>query len=321
MTGNYYRQKHIPMKIYYGFEEVEKIKNAVVTTGSFDGVHMGHQKILSRLKELANESDGESVVITFYPHPRKVLYPDTAGRDLLMINTRKEKIHLLEKAGIQHLIFVEFTHDFANTTSAEFVTEYLVKKLKTKIYVTGQNHHFGKNRDGDIDELQKLGNDLDFKVELIPLQDIQNVDVSSTLIRESIIRGRLSKANIYLTHPYFVIGQLQLGSQHYKRMGYQTFRIEIAEKYKLIPPCGSYRIKINFQGYIENGIALISTCTNSLAESVLDIYVKNLDRRDVSGREIVIYFVEELSVQDEEKKGSLLNSIMMKDLIRFDSNG
>lgn len=309
------------MKIYYGFDEVEQIKNAVVTTGSFDGAHMGHQKILGRLKELAKESDGESVVITFYPHPRKVLYPETSGKDLLMINTRKEKIHLLEKAGIDHLIFVEFTLDFADTTSAEFVKEYLVKILNTKIYVTGQNHHFGKNRDGDIDELNKLGSELDFRVELIPLQDIQNVDVSSTLIRESIIRGRLEKANLYLTHPYFIIGHLQLGSQLYKRMGYQTYRIDIADKYKLIPPCGSYRIKINFNGTIENGVALISTCTNSLAESVLDVYVKNLDRKDVTGREIVIYFVEELNVQDEEKKGSLLNSIMMKDLIRFDSNG
>lgn len=309
------------MKIYYGFDEVENITNAVVTTGSYDGVHMGHQKILSRLKELAIESGGESVVITFYPHPRKVLYPETTGKDLLMINTRKEKIHLLEKAGIQHLIFVEFTREFAETTSAQFVEEYLVNKLNTKIYVTGQNHHFGKNRDGDIDELQKLSKELDFSVELIPLQDIQNVDVSSTLIRESIIRGRLEKANLYLTHPYFIIGQLQLGSQLYKRMGYQTYRIDIAEKFKLIPPCGSYRIKINFQGHIETGIALISTCTNSLNESVLDVYVKNIDRRDVTGREIVIYFVEELNVQDEEKKGSLLNSIMMKDLIRFDSNG
>lgn len=309
------------MKIYYGFDEVESIKNAVVTTGSFDGVHMGHQKIISRVKELALESSGESVVITFYPHPRKVLYPETAGKDLLMINTRKEKIHLLEKAGINHLIFVEFTHDFANTSSAEFVEEYLVNKLNTKIYVTGQNHHFGKNRDGDIEELQKLSKDLGFKVELIPLQDIQNVDVSSTLIRESIIRGKVDKANVYLTHPYFIIGQLQSGSQLYKRMGYHTFRIEIAEKYKLIPPCGSYRVKVNFQGHIEHGIALISTCTNSLAESVLDVYIKNLGRRDVFGREMVIYFIEELNVQDEEKKGSLLNSIMMKDLIRFDSNG
>lgn len=308
------------MKIYYGFDEVENIKNAVVTVGSFDGVHMGHQVIINKLKELARIQEGESVVITFHPHPRRVLYPETTGKDLLMINTRKEKIHLLERAGIDHLIFVEFTKDFSNTTSAQFVNEYLIKKLNTKVYVTGQNHHFGKNRDGDIDELTKLGNELNFKVELIHLQDIQNVDVSSTLIRESIIRGKLNKANLYLTHPYFVIGQLSTGSQLYKRMGYNTFRMDLGDKYKLIPPCGSYKVRINFSGRIDDGIALISTCTNSLNESVLDIYTKKMDIHHLQVKDVIIYFLEELNVQDEEKKGSLLNSIMMKDLIRFDSN-
>lgn len=309
------------MKIYYGFDEVENIKNAVVTVGSFDGVHMGHQVILNKLKELARIEDGESVVITFYPHPRKVLYPETTGKDLLMINTRKEKIHLLERAGIDHLIFVEFTRDFSNTSSAEFVEEYLIKRLHTKVYVTGQNHHFGKNRDGDIDELQKLGKELNFQVELIHLQDIQNVDVSSTLIRESIIRGKLNTANLYLTHPYFVIGQLSNGSQLYKRMGYNTYRMDLGDKYKLIPPCGSYKIRINIGGNVHNGIALISTCTNSLNESVLDIYIKSLDSIKTITKDVIVYFLEELNVQNDEKKGSLLNSIMMKDLIRFDSNG
>jgi len=309
------------VKIYYGFDEVEDIKNAVVTVGSFDGVHMGHQVIINKLKEIARIEEGESVVITFYPHPRKVLYPETSGKDLLMINTRKEKIHLLERAGIDHLIFVEFTREFASTSSAEFVEEYLIKRLHTKVYVTGQNHHFGKNRDGDIDELQKLGKLLNFQVELIHLQDIQNVDVSSTLIRESIIRGRLNTANLYLTHPYFVIGQLSSGSQLYKRMGYNTFRMDLGDKYKLIPPCGSYKIRINFGGNIQNGIALISTCNNSLNESVLDIYIKSVENLSSLNKDVIVYFLEELNVQNEEKKGSLLNSIMMKDLIRFDSNG
>ena len=308
------------MKIYYGFDEVKQIQNAVVTVGSFDGVHMGHQVILNKLKELARVEEGESVVITFYPHPRKVLYPETTGRDLLMLNTRKEKIHLLERAGIDHLIFVEFTREFSNTTSAQFVEDYLIKKLNTRVYVTGQNHHFGKNRDGDIEELSKLGKEHNFQVELIHLQDIQNVDVSSTLIRESIIRGKLNTANLYLTHPYFVIGHLNTGSQLYKRMGYNTFRMDIGDKYKLIPPCGSYKVRINYNGHIDDGIALISTCTNALNESVLDIYTKNMDVHNLPGKDVIIYFLEELNVQDAEKKGSLLNSIMMKDLIRFDSN-
>lgn len=308
------------MKIYYGFDDVKHIKNAVVTTGSFDGVHMGHQVILKKLKEIASVENGESVLITFYPHPRKVLYPDTAGKDLLMINTRKEKIELLEKAGLDHLIFVEFTREFSETTSAEFVKEFLIKKLHTKKIVTGANHHFGKNRDGDIEALKDLGLIHDFQVELIPHQDIQNVDVSSTLIRESIIRGKIEKANVYLTHPYFIIGQLDQGSSMYRRMGYVTSRIKIDEKHKLLPPCGSYQIDVVNNGHAQKGIALISTCTNSLTDSVLDIYFKNPIQISTLTKDLSILFRKELNVQDHEKKGSLLNSIMMKDLIRFDSN-
>ncbi len=307
------------MKIYYGFDEVKHIKNAVVTTGSFDGVHMGHQVILQKLNEIAKKENGESVLITFYPHPRKVLYPETAGKDLLMINTRKEKIQLLEKAGIDHLIFVEFTKAFSETTSAEFVEEYLIKKLHTRKIVTGENHHFGKNRNGDIEELIELGTQNNFSVELIPHQDIQNVDVSSTLIRESIIRGKIEKANVYLTHPYFIIGRFAPGSPMYKRMGYITHRIEIGEKYKLLPPCGSYQVEVIEAGIAQKGIALISTCTNSLSESVLDIYVKKPVLSNTN-KDIAVLFIKELNIQDNEKKGSLLNSIMMKDLIRFDSN-
>jgi riboflavin kinase/FMN adenylyltransferase len=308
------------VKIYYGFDEVKHIKNAVVTTGSFDGVHMGHQVILKKLNEIAKQENGESVLITFYPHPRKVLYPDTEGKDLLMINTRKEKIQLLEKAGLNHLIFVEFTKEFSETTAAEFVEEYLIKKLHTRKIVTGENHHFGKNRDGDIEELKELGKLNNFQVELIPHQDIQNVDVSSTLIRESIIRGKIEKANVYLTHPYFIIGRFTQGSSMYKRMGYITSRIEINEKYKLLPPCGSYNIDVINNGIAQKGIALISTCTNSLSESILDVYFKKPIQSNHFDKDITVLFKNELNVQDQEKKGSLLNSIMMKDLIRFDSN-
>lgn len=308
------------MKIYYGFDQVTHIKNAVVTTGSFDGVHLGHQLILRKLQELAKKENGESVVITFYPHPRKVLYPNTKGKALLMINTQDEKIELLEKSGLDHLIFVKFTKEFANTSAAEFVEEYLIKKLNTKKIVTGKNHHFGKNRDGDIEELRLLGGKYGFDVELIPLQDIQNVDVSSTLIRESIIRGKIKTANTYLTHDYFIIGNLAKGSAMYKRMGYQTYEVQVADKYKLVPPCGSYSVRIRYGGFIYPGIALISTCENAITKNAIDVYFKpkttsvNLDKK------IGVFFIEELNIQEKNKKGSLLNSIMMKDLIRFDNN-
>jgi len=308
------------VKIYYGFDKVTHIKNAVVTTGSFDGVHLGHQLILKRLQEIAKNENGESVLITFYPHPRKVLYPETKGKALLMINTQEEKIELLEKSGLDHLIFVKFTREFANTSAAEFVEEYLIKKLHTSKIVTGKNHHFGKNRDGDIEELQNLGKKHHFQVELIPLQDIQNVDVSSTLIRESIIRGRIKKANTYLTHPYFIMGYFAVGSNMFKRMGYKTYRMEVSDKYKLVPPCGSYVVEVHYNDRIHKGIALISTCGNSLADSVLDIYIKTNQYSIDFDKKAAVFFLEELNIQEKDKKGSLLNSIMMKDLIRFDNN-
>ncbi len=306
------------MKIHYGFEDVGQIKNAVVTTGSFDGVHMGHQVILKKLNELAAKENGESVLITFYPHPRLVLYPDSSGKDLLMINTRKEKILLLEKAGLDHVIFVKFTKDFAETSSIEFVKEYLINKLHTRKIVTGENHHFGKNRTGDIDELRKLGASNNFDLELIPHQDIQNVDISSTLIRASIIRGKIAKANTYLTHPYYIAGNLTKGSNAFKKLGYTTYDIEIEEENKLLPPCGSYLADVIVKNTNKKGIVLISKCSNSLIDSTIDIYIKGEVHK--IGMDIVLLFKQEINIQDEEKKGSLLNSIMMKDLTRFANN-
>lgn len=306
------------MKIHYGFEEVGHIRNAVVTTGSFDGVHLGHQVILKKLIQLAAEENGESVLITFYPHPRLVLYPDSSGKDLLMINTRKEKILLLEKAGLDHVIFVKFTREFSETSSVEFVKEYLINKLHTRKIVTGENHHFGKNRTGDIEELRQLGALNNFDLELIPHQDIQNVDISSTLIRESIIRGKIEKANTYLTHPYYIIGYLKEGSQSIKKQGYTTYTIEIEEKNKLLPPCGSYLVDVMENKIIKKGIALISKCSNSLSDSILDIYING--KITHFNKEIVLLFTREINVLDDDKKGSLLNSIMMKDLTRFANN-
>ena len=306
------------MKIHYGFEDVGQIKNAVVTTGSFDGVHMGHQVILKKLNELAAKENGESVLITFYPHPRLVLYPDSSGKDLLMINTRKEKILLLEKAGLDHVIFVKFTKEFAETSSIEFVKTYLINKLHTRKIVTGENHHFGKNRTGDIDELKELGASNDFDLALIPHQDIQNVDISSTLIRASIIRGKIEKANTYLTHPYYIIGKLTKGSTSFKKLGYTTYNIEIEEKNKLLPPCGSYLVDVIVNNITKKGIVLISKCSNSLINSVMDIYIHG--KINSVENDIVLLFKKEINIQDHEKKGSLLNSIMMKDLTRFANN-
>ena len=145
------------MKIFWNFEDAKTIRNPVVTTGSFDGVHLGHKTILNRLKTLAEKNGGESVLITFHPHPRKVLYPDTAGKNLKLINSQEEKLELLRKAGLDNVIIIEFTKDFAKITSEQFVKDYLSDILKVKVVVVGFNHHFGFNKAGDYHQLWEMG--------------------------------------------------------------------------------------------------------------------------------------------------------------------
>ena len=156
-------RKEYHVKIFHGFDEVGSIRNAVVTTGSFDGVHVGHKVILERLKKLAVETGGETVLITFHPHPRKVLYPETAGKELYLINSQREKIELLRKAGLDNLIIVEFTLEFSKITSVDFVKNILLNKLHAGKIVIGFNHHFGHNREGDYEALRNLGRNMGLK--------------------------------------------------------------------------------------------------------------------------------------------------------------
>jgi len=183
------------MKIYKSFEEAAGIRNPVVTTGSFDGVHIGHKTILNRLKNLAEKNNGESVLITFHPHPRKVLYPDTAGKDLRLITSQEEKLYLLRKAGLDNVIIVEFTREFARTTSEEFISRYIHGILKAKVVVAGFNHHFGFNKEGDYKQLWSLRSKYNFDAEEIPEQEVMHETVSSTKIRQAIKEGFIQKAN------------------------------------------------------------------------------------------------------------------------------
>lgn len=227
------------MKVFRDFNQIEDIKNPVVTTGSFDGVHVGHKVIINRLKKLAKNIDGESTLITFHPHPRKVLYPETKGKDLLLINSQEEKIHLLEKAGLDNLIIVNFTLEFSKITSQEFVENILVGKLNAKRIIVGFNHHFGHNRQGDYQYLYDLKNKYTFETEEISQQDVENECVSSTKIRKALNEGKIQRANAYLDHQYIISGDLKF-SQNKQLNGHPSLRIVIGEEVKLIPPDGVY---------------------------------------------------------------------------------
>jgi riboflavin kinase/FMN adenylyltransferase len=228
------------MQVHYGFDEANIIRNAVVTTGSFDGVHIGHKTIINRINEIAKKIDGESVLITFFPHPRKVLYPETQGKDLMFINSQKEKIELLGKTELDHLIIVNFTLEFSRVSSHDFIRNFLVEKLNAKFIVVGFNHHFGHNREGDYSYLYKLKEELGFGVEEIPEQDIQHETVSSTTIRKALKEGKVQRANAYLDHQYIIIGSLGKGTHHFTDVGFPTLTIQIEEVGKLIPPTGLY---------------------------------------------------------------------------------
>ncbi len=230
------------MKVYRSLEEFTRLDNAIVTTGTFDGVHYGHQKIISRLEELAKQYAGESVIITFFPHPRLVLFPE--DNDLKLINTLDEKIELLEKSGIDHLLIIPFTKEFSRLSSLEFIQQILVDKIGTKKLVIGYDHHFGKNREGSFEHLKHYSTEYGFEVEEIPEQDINDVAVSSTKIRNAILDGNVTVANKYLGYTFSLRGIVKKGDQIGRTLGYPTANISLAESYKIIPTDGIYAVNV-----------------------------------------------------------------------------
>jgi riboflavin kinase/FMN adenylyltransferase len=260
------------MKVFRSFEDARQIKNPVVTTGSFDGVHLGHKKILDRLRLLAEKCNGESVLITFDPHPRKVLYPDTAGRDLKLINSQEEKLELLEKAGLNNLIIIEFTREFSHVTSEQFVREFLISILHAKVVVVGFNHHFGFNKEGDYKQLWNWQGKYNFEAEEIPEQEVQNEKVSSTKIRQAISEGYIQKANAYLDHYYIIIGKTEAYFDNKSVDLPALLKIKITEECKLLPAPGIYAASAESGSIISKAMAIITRNHEEKSEVLIDIF-------------------------------------------------
>jgi len=289
------------MKVYTKIEDFRNIKNPVVTTGTFDGVHLGHQKIISRLIDVAKEEQGETVLLTFYPHPRMVLFPD--DNELKLLNTQQEKIRLLENYGIDHLIIYPFTKEFSRLTSVEFVRNILVNSLQTKRLVIGYNHHFGRNREGSFEHLKEFGPVYGFDVEEIPAKDIDHIEISSTKIRQALQAGEVSVAATYLGHTYSVNGKVVQGKQLGRTIGYPTANILMEDKYKLIPADGVYAVKVEHNDGMYNGMLNIGN--NPTIEGKgrsLEVNIFDFDQ-NIYGDEATIYFIERL--RDEVKFNGL----------------
>lgn len=215
----------------------------MVTTGTFDGVHLGHRKILKQLNQVAEKIGGESVLLTFFPHPRMVLQPDL---ELKLLNSQEEKIERLKSTGLDHLIIHPFSLEFSRTSSLDFVRNILVNQIGAKKLVIGYDHHFGRNREGSFAHLKEYGPVYGFEVEEIAAQDVDEVTVSSTKIREAIQNGEVERANEYLMYAFPLSGTVVKGEQIGRTLGYPTANIRVQDNYKIIPAKGVYAVRVNF---------------------------------------------------------------------------
>ncbi len=220
--------------------------------GAFDGVHKGHQQIIQRMKQLAGEVHGETIIITFHPHPRKVI--SSVPGEIKQLTNIKERIHLLEAAGIDHLVIIDFNYNFSNMTAEQYVEDFLYQHFKPNTVIVGYDHHFGKGRNGNIALLKTMGARLNFKVEEINEQLIHQEIISSTSIRNYISEQQIKKANELLGYPYFFEGFVVRGNQLGRTIGYPTANLHINDEEKLIPANGVYAVKI--KGVCSNHQAL-----------------------------------------------------------------
>lgn len=240
------------MKVHYDLQQLPSFRKAVITTGAFDGVHKGHKQIINRMKSIAQNVNGETIIITFHPHPRKVI--SSVPGEIKQLTNLSERITLLENAGVDHLVVVKFDHRFSNMTAAQYVNDFLVTYFHPTVIIVGYDHRFGKSRIGNFELLKSYGTSLGFTVEEMNEQMVGDEIVSSTLIRNYIVDKDIQKANSLLGYPYFFEGYVVRGSQLGRTIGFPTANLHIDDEEKLIPSNGVYAVKV--KGNCTNGIIL-----------------------------------------------------------------
>ena len=292
------------MNIYHRLEDFKSLDFAVVTSGTFDGVHIGHQQILKRVNEVAKANNGESVLITYWPHPRLVLYPDDT--DLKLLNTFEEKADLLRDQGIDHLLRIPFTKEFSQLTSEQFIQKVLVETINTKKLVIGYDHRFGNNREGRFEQLKINSINYGFDVEEIPKQEVDHVGVSSTKIRNSLLKGEVDLANDLLGSEYSIVGRVIKGEKIGRIIGFPTANLEIETPHKLIPADGAYAVKVLSNRTVYNGMLNIGyrPTVNGKVKSI-EVHIFDFSN-EIYGESLKILFVKRIR---EEKKFSDIEAL------------
>lgn len=298
------------MKIFHSITEFKSTKKTIVTIGTFDGVHIGHQKIIEKLIKGAKNSEYESLILTFFPHPRMVLQGNSS---IKLLNTIDEKSSLLEKTGLNHLVIHPFDKEFSNLSAEEFVKTILVDSFNIHKIIIGYDHQFGKNRAANIDDLILFGKKYGFEVEQISVQEIDSVSVSSTKIRDAIANGTMAVANEFLGYNYLLTGKIIQGKQLGRTIGFPTANLKIEENYKLIPKNGVYIVKSQLNKKTVFGIMNIGVNPTVNGEN-LSIEVHFLDfEADLYDIEIAVSVIDK--IRDEQKFTSieLLKAQIQKD--------
>jgi riboflavin kinase/FMN adenylyltransferase len=285
--------------------------NSVATIGIFDGVHTGHQLIIKRLKDLASTYGSETVVITLWPHPRFVLQPD--NNELRLLTTLEEKIGIIRNHGIDHLLIIPFTREFAQTTYEDFIRIYLVEKVKAHHVVVGYNHHFGKDRQGTFESLLQSSSQYGFSVERMNPVVINNSDVSSSAIRRNISLGNMVFSNEALGYKYFIQGEVIAGNRMGRKLGYPTANIAINDAKKLMPRNGVYAVDVQLDGQIFKGMANIGirpTIENQVHNQTLEVHIFNFEE-NIYGKSIIVFFKDR--IRNEIKFASVNDLIKQLD--------
>ncbi len=285
------------MIIHEGIQSLRGIKNAVVTIGTFDGVHLGHQEILTRIIELAKKNDGETALVTFWPHPRFVLKPEDDS--LKLLSTFEEKAAILASLGIDHVIKIAFTREFSQWSSEKFIQEVIISALHTQKLVIGYDHHFGKDREGSFEHLKEHSARYGFTVEEISRQDVDDVGISSTKIRNALDEGAVERAAEFLGRPYEVMGTVIQGDKIGRTLGFPTANILVEAPYKLIPKDGTYAVKIEvgentYQAMLNIGVRP----TVNGKERRMEAHLFDFDQR-IYDEKITVFFLKRL--RDEHK--------------------
>ena len=281
------------MIVHRGLDDLQPLPNAVVTSGTFDGVHRGHQTILARLTEVANASSGQSVLITYWPHPRTVVSNDS--QNLKLLTTLDEKIELLDRAGVDHLVVIPFTRSFSQLSSEEYIRQILVEKIGTKKLVIGYDHRFGRDREGGFEYIKAHQGEYGFEVEEIPRHDVEAVGVSSSKIRTALMEGTIQTANRFLGRPYSLTGTIVKGRQLGRTIGFPTANMQVDDPSKLVPASGVYAVEVLYAGQMLAGMLnigfrpTVDAATVAGTNQTIETYIFDFNK-DIYGEHLTLRF-------------------------------